>query len=154
MHMQGEPRTMQHAPHYDDVVREVRDHLVARAEVAVAAGVAPERICIDPGIGFGKTLQHNLELMAGLPELVATGYPVLLGASRKSSIGAVLAEAGIATEASDRDAATGATTALGIAAGVAGVRVHDTASAVEVARMADAIVRARRGHDSNRNGTE
>ncbi|HSF84858.1 MAG TPA: dihydropteroate synthase [Acidimicrobiia bacterium] len=154
MHMQGEPRTMQQAPQYDDVVMDVRNYLTAHATAAVAAGVAVERICIDPGIGFGKTLQHNLELMAAMPDLVATGYPVLLGASRKSSVGAVLASAGVTTTAADRDPATGATTALGIAAGVAAVRVHDVPSTVQVARMADAIVRAGREHDDNRNGTE
>ena len=153
MHMQGEPRTMQQAPSYDDVVGEVRGFLMDRAERAIAAGVDPARICIDPGIGFGKGVGHNLELLANLETLVATGLPVLVGASRKSSIGQVLAASGLSTEAAERDPATGATTALAIAAGVSVVRVHDVPSSVQVARMADAIVRARR-HDRSDDGTE
>jgi dihydropteroate synthase len=86
MHMAGEPRTMQRDPHYDDVVTEVRDFLGERARAAEEAGVPPSRIWIDPGIGFGKTLEHNLELMAGLDRLLALGYPLLLGASRKRFI--------------------------------------------------------------------
>jgi dihydropteroate synthase len=82
MHMQGEPQTMQQAPHYTDVVAEVREFLVARARVCEAAGIARDRIVIDPGFGFGKTLAHNLALLRALPELAATGYPVLAGMSR------------------------------------------------------------------------
>ncbi|MFN8993735.1 MAG: dihydropteroate synthase, partial [Pseudomonadota bacterium] len=89
MHMQGEPRTMQAAPSYDDVLAEVCVFLRERAEVALSAGVARDRIWLDPGIGFGKTLEHNLALMAGLPALVALGFPVLLGASRKRFIAAL-----------------------------------------------------------------
>ena len=89
MHMQGDPRTMQQAPAYDDVVAEVRDHLVARAEAAMAAGV--DELWIDPGFGFGKTLDHNLELLAHLDELVATGFPVAVGLSRKAFLGRLLA---------------------------------------------------------------
>ena len=89
MHMQGDPRTMQQAPAYDDVVAEVRDHLVARAEAAMAAGV--DELWIDPGFGFGKTLDHNLELLAHLDELVATGFPVAVGLSRKGFLGRLLA---------------------------------------------------------------
>ncbi len=155
MHMQGEPRTMQQAPHYDDVVREVTEALLRSVEGAVAGGVDPDRICIDPGIGFGKTREHNLALLAGLPALVATGLPVLLGTSRKSSLGAVLSAAGIPTEPAERDPATAATTALAIAAGVAAVRVHDVASAVQVGRIADAIVRAgMMDQHQDDNGTE
>jgi len=89
MHMQGEPATMQHAPHYEDVVAEVRDFLAERAERAVSAGV--EEIWIDPGFGFGKTLHQNLQLLAALDVVVATGFPVLVGLSRKAFIGRLLA---------------------------------------------------------------
>src|SRR5690606_35180750 len=91
MHAQGEPATMQRTPRYHDVVAEVREHLVARAEAALAAG-APE-VWIDPGIGFGKTTAHNLELLAHLDELVATGHPVLVGTSRKRFLGELAARA-------------------------------------------------------------
>jgi dihydropteroate synthase len=86
MHMQGEPRSMQADPRYDDVVGEVRDFLAARAEAAMAAGVARGRIWLDPGLGFGKTVEHNLALLGAIPELKALGFPVLIGASRKSLI--------------------------------------------------------------------
>jgi dihydropteroate synthase len=89
MHMQGDPRTMQHEPTYADVVTEVRDHLVARAEAAVAAGVT--EVWIDPGFGFGKRLHHNLELLAHLDRFVATGFPVVVGLSRKAFLGRLLA---------------------------------------------------------------
>jgi dihydropteroate synthase len=89
MHMQGDPRTMQDAPRYDDVVAEVREHLVPRAEAAVAAGV--DEVWIDPGFGFGKDLHHNLALLAHLDELVATGFPVAMGISRKAFLGRLLA---------------------------------------------------------------
>src|SRR3546814_10752174 len=84
MHMQGEPRTMQDAPHYDDVVAEVRDFLVRRVAICVAAGIERERLCVDPGIGFGKRLPHNLALLRALPQLRELGCPLLLGVSRKS----------------------------------------------------------------------
>lgn len=138
MHMQGTPRTMQEDPRYDDVVGEVRDFLVARAREAEAAGIPPERICIDPGIGFGKLLEHNLALLAHLGELVDTGYPVLVGTSRKSFIGRILDGARV----EEREEGTAATLALAVAAGAAVVRVHDVAAARRVVRVADAIVRA------------
>ena len=141
MHMQGTPETMQGDPRYDDVVTEVSDYLLAAADRAVAAGIASDRICIDPGIGFGKTHEHNLQLLAHLRALVATDYPVLVGASRKGSLGKILETAGHPAEAVDRDPATGATVALAIESGVAAVRVHDVAAALQVARTADAIVR-------------
>jgi dihydropteroate synthase len=111
MHMQGDPRTMQEAPRYDDVVAEVTEHLVRRAEAAVAAGV--DEVWIDPGFGFGKTLQHNRHLLAHLDQLVATGFPVLVGASRKGFLGMLLAasdeRASLPTLADrTRSAATGA----------------------------------------------
>ena len=136
MHMQGTPRTMQEDPSYDDVVSEVREFLVARAETAIAAGVARGAIAIDPGIGFGKNLEHNLDLLAHLDVLVDTGYPVVVGTSRKRFLGALTD-----TEvAADRDPATAATVALSVAAEVAVVRVHNVAMALQAARTALAIV--------------
>jgi dihydropteroate synthase len=138
MHMLGEPRTMQESPQYHDVVADVRDFLVARAEVAEAAGIERELIAIDPGIGFGKTPRHNLELLAnGVRALAATGYPVLVGASRKSFLAAA---AGL-EDPLDRDGATVAVHALAIAAGASAVRTHDVAMGVGSARAVDAIVR-------------
>lgn len=142
MHMQGRPETMQDHPRYDDVVSEVRDFLLDAAAHAEAAGVALEQICLDPGIGFGKTLGHNLSLLARLGVLVDTGYPVLVGASRKGSLGKILELAGRPTGARDRDPATDATIALAIAGGAAVVRVHNVPAAFQAARTADAIVRA------------
>jgi dihydropteroate synthase len=141
MHMQGSPGTMQDDPTYGDVVGEVGDYLMRRATAAVAAGIPPENICLDPGIGFGKTFDHNLELLARLGELAGRGFPVLVGASRKRFLGTILEAAGIRTEAMERDPATAATVALAVAAGAAAVRVHDVKSAVQSARIADAIVR-------------
>lgn len=143
MHMKGTPSTMQDHPRYDDVVAEVASYLAAQADVAVASGIDADRICVDPGIGFGKTFAHNLTLLAGLEQIVATGFPVLVGASRKGFLGWVLERAGNAATASERDPATGATTARAVAAGAAVVRVHNVAATLQVARVADAIVRAR-----------
>jgi len=134
MHMQGDPRTMQRDPHYADVVDDVRSFLVERAETAVAAGV--EEVWIDPGIGFGKTVDHNLELLARLGELVASGFPVLLGTSRKRLLGVLLAEAdGIAgpVVADDRIEGSLATAVWGYAAGARMVRAHDVAATVAAA---------------------
>jgi dihydropteroate synthase len=122
MHMRGEPRTMQDAPAYDDVVGEVEVYLLARAEAAVAAGVARERILIDPGIGFGKRPEHSLALLAALPRLVAHGWPVVLGASRKRFIASVDPTA---TDPLDRLGGSLAAALRGAEAGVAMVRVHD-----------------------------
>ena len=93
MHMQGEPRTMQRDPRYDDVVAEVNAFLRERVRFAVAAGIERERILLDPGIGFGKTVAHNLELLDRLDELVALGQPILIGTSRKSFLGRIAAQA-------------------------------------------------------------
>jgi dihydropteroate synthase len=128
MHMKGEPRTMQDDPRYDDVVGEVETFLLARAEAAVAAGVARGRIWLDPGIGFGKTTAHNLALLAALPRLAASGYPVLLGASRKRFI------ASLDPLGKNADARLGGSLAAalaGAAAGVAAVRVHDVRQTVQ-----------------------
>lgn len=121
MHMQGTPETMQLAPHYTDVASEVLEFLAERAEAARRAGVAPERIQIDPGIGFGKTREHNLSLLRELPRFVALGYPVLLGTSRKRFMGAICRE----TSPQELVGATCATTALGTTTGVRVFRVHD-----------------------------
>jgi dihydropteroate synthase len=126
MHMQGEPRTMQQDPTYDDVVAEVRAFLVERAQTA---GV--EEVWIDPGIGFGKTMEHNLALLAHLDELVATGYPVVVGTSRKGFLGRLTGGA----PADDRVEASVATAAWALAQGASMVRVHDVAPTVAAARL-------------------
>ncbi|MDF1595962.1 MAG: dihydropteroate synthase [Acidimicrobiia bacterium] len=137
MHMQGTPSTMQDAPRYDDVSMEVRRSLLASAALAESEGIDRNRICLDPGIGFGKTIDHNLTLLHDLGEFVSIGYPIVVGISRKSFIGAI---AGL-PDARDRDAATAGTTALAVAAGVLAVRVHDVPGNLQSARVADAIVR-------------
>lgn len=122
MHMLGtDPRHMQDAPEYRDVLAEVTGFLLERAEVLRAAGVAPADICLDPGIGFGKTLEHNLALLRGLPALAGHGYAVLLGASRKSFIHRITP----APEAASRVPGSIAAAIAGAAAGVSWVRVHD-----------------------------
>lgn len=138
MHAQGEPATMQVAPRYDDVVAEVRDHLVARAAEALAAG-APE-VWIDPGIGFGKTGEHNLALLAHLDALVATGHPVLVGTSRKAFLGHLAARAdGVEgpRPAEDRLEGSVATATWAALCGARMVRVHDVAATVEALRAID-----------------
>jgi dihydropteroate synthase len=141
MHMQGEPGTMQEAPHYDDLLGEVCTFLAERTEALMDAGVARERIAVDPGIGFGKTFEHNLELIRRLGELLSLGFPVVLGTSRKRFIGAVL---GI-DDPKDRLEGTAATVAAGILHGAAVVRVHDVKEMARVARMADAVRTGRVG---------
>ncbi|GIU92113.1 MAG: dihydropteroate synthase [Acidimicrobiia bacterium] len=138
MHMKGDPRTMQSQAVYTDVVAEVADFLRRRAEEAVAEGVHPEAVCVDPGIGFGKTTEHNLLLLRDLPAIVALGYPVLVGTSRKSFLGAITGRENPA----DRDLATAVTVALAVERGAHAVRVHDVAAAREAAAVAAAIVRA------------
>ena len=136
MHMQGEPRTMQQAPRYDDVVAEVCAWLAARADAAIAAGVAPDRIWLDPGIGFGKTLKHNLALLAHLDRLVALGFPVLLGASRKSFMAKIDP---LANDAGDRLGGSLAIALAGARAGVAAVRVHDVRETAQALKVQEAI---------------
>jgi dihydropteroate synthase len=143
MHMRGDPRTMQQEPTYDDVVVEVRDALLASADAATAAGV--DEVWIDPGIGFGKTLAHNLDLLANLDVLVATGYPVVVGTSRKSSLGRLLARAD-RSEAlpppGDRLAGSVASAAWAYHQGAAMVRAHEVAATVRAAEVVAASVRA------------
>jgi dihydropteroate synthase len=140
MHMQGEPRTMQAAPHYDDVVSEVLAFLAERLAFAVDSGIREDRICIDPGIGFGKTPDHNLELVRRLDELCVLGRPVLVGISRKSTLGRVLGE----TEAAQGSVA--ASLAAAVAAferGAAMIRAHDVRETVEALTVAAAVERGK-----------
>ena len=134
MHMLGEPKTMQRDPSYDDVVREVRDFLAARAEYAVAAGIEPENVILDPGIGFGKTLEHNLALLRDLDTLVALGFPVLVGASRKRFIGRITG----VESAKERVSGTVAANVIAYERGATFFRVHD----VRANRDALAVARA------------
>ncbi|RZJ04562.1 MAG: dihydropteroate synthase [Brevundimonas sp.] len=141
MHMQGEPRTMQADPRYDDVVAEVIAWLRGRAEQAIAAGVVSARIRLDPGIGFGKTLAHNLALTAAVDRLAATGFPVLYGASRKRTIQAIDTTA---TDPSDR---LGGSLALALEAarrGAAILRVHDVRETVQALKVQAAVTAADR----------
>ena len=135
MHMKGDPRTMQDAPRYDDVVAEVAAYLKAQALMLEAAGVARERIALDPGIGFGKTTAHNLELLRRLGEIAALGYPVLVGASRKRFIGEIT---GVA-EPRERLAGSLAAALVAIDAGAAILRVHDVAETVAALAIARAV---------------
>ena len=136
MHMQGEPRTMQASPRYEDVVSEVVDFLSIRAEAAMAAGVSRDRILIDPGIGFGKTLDHNLALLANLERFTSSGFRVLLGASRKRFIHAL--DRG-ALEPSTRVGGSLAAALRGAEAGCAVVRVHDVRETVQALKVWSAV---------------
>jgi dihydropteroate synthase len=138
MHMLGEPRTMQDDPRYDDVVDDVRAFLEERAEFALAEGVREERIMVDPGIGFGKTLDHNLELLRRLDEIVALGFPVMVGTSRKSFLGRLTGR----DDPHDRIAATVATTVLALERGATVFRVHDVAPTKDALTVATATLRA------------
>ena len=134
MHMQGTPQTMQVEPYYDDVIREVRDFLAGQMYEAMDAGVAPETIILDPGIGFGKTIEHNLQLLRGIPVLAALGQPLLVGVSRKAFIGKIL-------ELEPAGRLEGSLAAA-VAADLSGaniVRVHDVAETCKAVRVADAI---------------
>jgi dihydropteroate synthase len=135
MHMLGEPRTMQLDPRYEDVVREVRGFLQERVDVARAAGIDKDRLVLDPGIGFGKTAEHNLELLRRLDEIVELGYPVLIGTSRKSFLGRITGR-----EVSQRLAATIATNVLAYLHGARIFRVHDVAPVHDALKVAAATV--------------
>jgi dihydropteroate synthase len=130
MHMQGEPATMQAAPEYADVVGEVRAFLAARVQTCVHAGIARERIVVDPGFGFGKTLAHNLALLHALDALVTLGSPVLAGLSRKSALGRITGR-----DATDRLAASIAAALAAVARGAAIVRVHDVRETVDALKV-------------------
>ena len=135
MHMHGTPRTMQQDPCYDDVVSEVAGHLVQRIAAARAAGIETDRIAVDPGIGFGKTVGHNLQLIAGLRSFAALGHPVLLGVSRKS----FLAAAAQCPDVLDRDIPTAALTAIAYGLGARLFRVHAARPNVHALRLAESL---------------
>jgi len=145
MHMQGTPQTMQHGPRYGDVVAEVRLFLAERIAFAESQGLKKTQIAVDPGIGFGKTVEHNLQLLARLGEFGSLGCPVVVGTSRKSFLSKVLAAAGArgAGAADARLWGTAATVAWAVAQGARVVRVHDVAEMSDVVRMVEAIQQAR-----------
>ena len=134
MHMQGEPRTMQADPRYSDVVGEVRDFLRERTQACLANGIAKNRLLVDPGIGFGKRLEHNLALLAGLPALTALGWPVLIGVSRKSMFGTLLGRS-----VDERVAGGVAMATAAVLAGASIVRTHDVAATVDAVKVAVAL---------------
>jgi dihydropteroate synthase len=138
MHMQGEPRTMQNDPLYGDLIGEVCAFLRERVDFALDAGIARARIAVDPGFGFGKTVEHNLELLDRLNELAALGQPILIGTSRKSFLGALTGR-----RESDRLAATIATNVIGLLRGASLFRVHDVAAVRDALAVAAATVRER-----------
>ncbi len=140
MHMQGTPRTMQENPTYDDVVDDVKAFLAERIEFATGEGVSEERIWVDPGIGFGKTVDHNLELLRRLHELRGLGRPIVVGTSRKSFIGMLTGR-----EVDERLGGTIASNVLALRAGADILRVHDVAEVREALFVADAILTARAG---------
>ncbi|HEX9264163.1 MAG TPA: dihydropteroate synthase [Candidatus Binatia bacterium] len=135
MHMQGTPRTMQQEPRYADVVREVRDFLAAQLYEALDGGIAQDMIVIDPGIGFGKTVEHNLQLLRGLPVLAALGQPLLVGASRKAFLGKLLN----LEKPAERLEGSLAAAVAAVLAGANMIRVHDVAETSKAVRIADAI---------------
>jgi dihydropteroate synthase len=135
MHMLGEPRTMQQDPRYDDVVSDVKAFLEERVAFAVSAGVAEERIWVDPGIGFGKTVEHNLELLRRLDEIVALGRPVVIGTSRKSFLGKLTGR-----DEKHRLAGTIATNVLALERGARVFRVHDVAEVADALTVGSAVL--------------
>jgi dihydropteroate synthase len=134
MHMQGEPATMQAAPHYQDVVAEVHAFLAERVAACKAAGIAPDSICVDPGIGFGKTYEHNLALLRNQRSFTDLGCPVLIGVSRKSLIGIMTGRA-----ATERVVGSAVAAAFAVAAGAAIIRAHDVPATVDAVRVALAL---------------
>jgi dihydropteroate synthase len=135
MHMQGQPSVMQHAPQYQNVVADVNAYLQSRLELCVSAGISKERILLDPGFGFGKSAEHNLQLLNRLPELAALGCPLLVGLSRKSLIGVVLGR-----EVSERLAGSVSLAALAVVRGASIIRAHDIKETVDAVRMAAAMM--------------
>jgi dihydropteroate synthase len=144
MHMLGEPRTMQEDPRYDDVVAEVKAFLEERLAFAVAEGIDEERVWLDPGIGFGKTVEHNLELLRRLDEIVAIGRPVVVGTSRKSFLGKLAG----GRDEGERLPGTIATNVLALERGASVFRVHDVAENADALRVATATVRTDVGERS------
>ena len=140
MHMQGEPRSMQDYPQYQDVLAEVRDFLALRLQACVAAGIPDQRVALDPGFGFGKTLAHNLILLARLHELRTLKCPLLVGISRKSMLGAVT---GLPPEARTNAGLAGAALAVWQGAGI--IRTHDVRATVEAVKLAAAVAQRRTG---------
>ncbi|MFT4036200.1 MAG: dihydropteroate synthase [Patulibacter sp.] len=138
MHMRGQPRTMQHDPHYDDVLAEVDQYLRRRLELAVAHGVSADRVDLDPGIGFGKRVEHNLRLLCQLDRLLAIGCPLVLGTSRKSSLARITGR----DDPGQLVAASVATSVLGYQQGVRIFRVHDVAEHRDALLVTAAILRA------------
>jgi len=139
MHMLGEPRTMQLRPRYKDVVREIKEYLADRIEAAEREGVDPKKIMIDPGIGFGKTLDHNLEILAGLGELRSLNKPIMIGVSRKSFIGSITG-----VPANERLDGSIAAAVMAVVKGADIVRAHDVPETVRALKVAHAIFRAGR----------
>ncbi|MEP7313455.1 MAG: dihydropteroate synthase [Pseudomonadota bacterium] len=137
MHMQGEPRTMQHEPRYDDVVAEVHGFLRQRAQACIAAGIATQRILLDPGFGFGKTVAHNMALLAALPRLTAGPLPVLVGLSRKSMLKSLLGR-----DVGDRLAGSLALATIAAFKGARVIRCHDVAETVDAVTIATAVRQA------------
>ncbi|MDH3589809.1 MAG: dihydropteroate synthase [Gammaproteobacteria bacterium] len=135
MHMQGQPRTMQNEPHYDDVVAEVAGFLQQRLQACLAAGIARERIVVDPGFGFGKTLEHNLILLQHLDQICGLGVPVLAGLSRKSMLGLLLDR-----PVDERLAGSLALATLAVCRGASIIRAHDVAETADAVRVAAAVV--------------
>ena len=140
MHMRGEPRTMQADPQYESVVTDVREFLGGRIAACEAAGIPRERICVDPGIGFGKRPQHNLALLAALDRLAGPGIPVLVGVSRKSLLGIITGR-----PTGERLAGSVALAALSVMRGAAIIRAHDVAATVDAVKVASALRRAATG---------
>lgn len=135
MHMQGDPKTMQQAPHYDNVIDEICAFFEERIAFAVSQGIRREQLWLDPGFGFGKTVDHNLEILRRLDAFGRFGLPVLIGTSNKSTIGAVLG-----TTVEERTEGTAATVAVSVMKGAASVRVHDVRAMARVVRMTEAIL--------------
>ncbi len=138
MHMQGSPATMQRQPSYSDVVAEVKDFLAQQLQRAISAGIPKEKLMIDPGFGFGKTLEHNLQLLNRMDQLVDLGVPILSGTSRKTMVGQVLDR-----EPQDRLIGSLSTVAIAVERGARIIRVHDVAETVDMVRMTEAILNER-----------
>ncbi len=136
MHMQGTPQNMQKEPHYDDVVEEVKDFLKTQAEKVIAEGLDRSNIIVDPGIGFGKTLEHNLQILRNLSELKTLGFPLLVGTSRKSFIGALSG-----AEVDDRLPGTIASNCVAVAAGADILRVHEVGAIKQAVQVTEAVVK-------------